>query len=168
MPETQALLRIYEEYFTKLLGDEEVHKDRARINFIGHWEEQFPGSLKKIMNQCQESTKDYGQYFLNFFLAYSGDHEMLQAIRSIASEFEGRSGEITEETVKSHLLTRDLPPVDFLIRTGGEPHLSAGFMMWDVANAQLFFSEKHYPDFDENEFSLAIEDYQNRARRFGK
>jgi undecaprenyl diphosphate synthase len=166
--ETQALLRIYETYFTKLSASEDIHKDRARINFIGHWEEQFPASLKKVLHKCIEATKDYGEYFLNFFLAYSGDDEMLQAIRAIASKYGENAGAITPEVVKEHLMTRELPPVDLLIRTGGEPHLSAGFMMWDVADSQLYFSEKNYPDFDEREFALAIEDYETRARRFGK
>lgn len=168
LPETQALLRIYETYFTKLQNSPDIHEDQARINFIGHWEEQFPSSLKRVLHKCVETTRDYTQYFLNFFLAYSGDDEMLQAIRSLAAKFGDRIAEITPETVKAHLMTRNLPPVDFLIRTGGEPHLSAGFMMWDVANSQLYFSEKHYPDFDEVEFERAIEDYQERVRRFGK
>lgn len=168
LQETTALLRIYETYFTKLSESEDIHQDRAKINFIGHWEEQFPSSLKKVLYKCIESTKDYSEYFLNFFLAYSGDDEMLGAIRKLASQFAGRPDDISPEVVKTALMTRELPPVDLLIRTGGEPHLSAGFMMWDVANSQLYFSEKHYPDFNEQEFVLAIEDYQNRARRFGK
>ena len=64
-------------------------------------------------------------------------------------------------------MTRDLPPVDYLIRTGGEPHLSAGFMMWDIANTQLFFSEKLFPDFGPEALAEAIEEYQERGRRFG-
>lgn len=64
-------------------------------------------------------------------------------------------------------MTHDLPPVDYLIRTGGEPHLSAGFMMWDIADAQLY-SDKLYPDFDEHAFAESIEEYARRARRFGK
>ena len=65
-------------------------------------------------------------------------------------------------------MTHDIPTVDFIIRTGGEPHLSAGFMMWDSANAQLYFSEKNFPDFNENEFGKALEDYAQRQRRFGE
>jgi undecaprenyl diphosphate synthase len=166
--ETQALLRIYETYFTKLRESEDIHKDEARVNFIGHWEEQFPASLKDVLYRCSEATRDYGRYFLNFFLAYSGNDEMLGAIRSIAARFPGSPESITSEVLKQHLMTKDLPPVDLMIRTGGEPHLSAGFMMWDVSDSQLYFSEKNYPDFDEGEFGRAIEDYQNRVRRFGK
>ncbi len=164
--EKKELLRIYEEYFAKLLKSDDIHDNQVKINFIGKWEQQFPGSLKKIMYECVDATKNYSNHVLNFFLAYSGDDEMLEAIRKISKDnIPGQS--ITGETIKKYLMTRDLPAVDYLIRTGGEPHLSAGFMMWDIANAQLFFSEKYYPDFDEKELERAIEDYGKRGKRLG-
>jgi undecaprenyl diphosphate synthase len=103
---------------------------------------------------------------LNFFLAYSGDDEMRLAFEKVSREL--APGErVTDGLIKKHLMTRELPPVDYLIRTGGEPHLSAGFMMWDIANSQLFFSEKLYPDFGPEAFAEAIAEYQERGRRFG-
>ena len=167
MLESKALLRIYETYFQKLLESEDIHKDQARIRFIGHWEEQFPASLKKILYQCIEATKDYDDYHLNFFLAYSGDDEMRLAIERIVNELPVGT-KVTNELIKERLMTKELPPVDLLIRTGGEPHLSAGFMMWDIANTQLYFSEKLYPDFDAASLHSAIVDYSARSRRFGK
>ena len=165
--EKRALLRLYEEYFTRMIENEAIHRDRARIRMIGHWREQFPDGLKKILIRCEEETKSYSDYSLNFFLAYSGNDEMLEAVRSLISS--GVSPEsISSERLKSALMTHDLPPVDYLIRTGGEPHLSAGFMMWDIADAQLYFSDKLYPDFDEHAFAESIEEYARRARRFGK
>ena len=165
--EKKELLRIYEEYFIKLINSADIHDNEVKINFIGKWEEQFPQSLKKIMYEGLDVTKNYSKHILNFFLAYSGDDEMLEAIKNISKD--GLLPEaINKETLKKYLMTKDLPTVDYLIRTGGEPHLSAGFMMWDIANAQLFFSEKYYPDFDDQQFQLAIEDYQQRSRRHGK
>ena len=165
--ESKALLRIYGTYFKKLLENGDIHKDQAKIRFIGHWEEQFPESLKSILRQCLEATKNYNQYFLNFFLAYSGDDDMRLAFAQVAAKLQ--PGEpVTNEMIKANLMTKDLPPVDLLIRTGGEPHLSAGFMMWDMANTQLFFSEKLYPGFDETAFREALVDYSGRERRFGK
>lgn len=167
LAEKMALLKIYEEYFDKLLHSADIHDNKVRINFIGRWEEQFPNSLKKIMHECVEVTKDYSEHVLNFFMAYSGDDEMLDAIKQIMKK--GTAAEkITAEILKQHLMTNMLPPVDFMIRTGGEPHLSAGFMMWDMANAQLYFSEKFYPDFKNAELDEALEDYANRGRRLGK
>ncbi len=166
LAESKALLRIYETYFSRLAESEEVHADQARIRCIGHWEEQFPDSLKKVLSRCIESTKGYDRYFLNFFLAYSGNDEMRLAFEKVSRELP--PGErVTDELIKKHLMTHELPPVDYLIRTGGEPHLSAGFMMWDIANSQLFFSEKLYPDFGPEAFSEAIAEYQERGRRFG-
>lgn len=165
--EKRELLRIYEKYFTRMIEDESIHKDRARIRVIGHWREQFPDGLKRILNRCEEETKLYDAYSLNFFLAYSGNDEMVEAVRELLS-LGVSSMEVTPDILKRSLMTRDLPPVDYLIRTGGEPHLSAGFMMWDIADAQLFFSNVLYPDFDADAFTKAIEEYGQRARRFGK
>lgn len=165
--EKQALLRIYEEYFEKLIVNEDIHRNRVRINVIGRWEEQFPASLKKIIIEGVQKTAHYDQHELNFFLAYSGDDEMLSAVRKIAkSGIE--SGKITGLTIKENLMTSKLPQVDFLIRTGGEPHLSAGFMMWDIANAQLYFSQEYFPDFKESQFIEAIKEYESREQRKGR
>ena len=167
MQEKQALLRIYEVYFEKLMADPDVFKDKVKIRCIGHWREQFPESLKRILEKGIEATKEHDQYFINFFLAYSGDDDMLQAIQHISGE--GLApGMVTEDVIKSHLMTAELPPVDLLIRTGDDPHLSAGFMMWETKNAQLYFPNCHFPDFDTVKFRAAIEEYQRRSRRFGE
>lgn len=165
--ETKALLRIYEEYFSRLLQNEDIHRDQARLRFIGRWREQFPEKLKKILFQLEEETKGYEQYGLNFFLAYSGDDDMRQAIQTI-SETLPTGSQVTDRVIKDALMTRELPPVDLLIRTGRDPHLSAGFMMWDIANAELSFSEKLFPDFGPEAFVQALWAYGERERRLGK
>ncbi len=167
LAEKRALLRIYEEYFSKLLHSDDIHDNRVKINFIGRWEEQFPGSLRSIMHECVDATKHYSDNVLNFFLAYSGDDEMIGAIKQIVKKGIPEN-KITADLIKENLLTKDLPPVDYMIRTGGEPHLSAGFMMWDIANAQLNFSEKLYPDFQEQQLEDALKEYSQRGRRLGK
>lgn len=167
LEESRALLRIYETYLTKLLGSEDIHRDKVRIRFIGHWEEQFPASLKKVIYDAIEATKDYSEYYLNFLLAYSGDDEMRLAIQKIVDTLPSGST-VTDAVIKESLMTRDMPPVDLLIRTGKDPHLSAGFMMWDMAHAQLYFSDQLYPDFSEASLQEALMDYIARERRFGK
>ena len=93
---------------------------------------------------------------------------MVQAIQALVEETrEDDHAVITREMVKGRLLTKDLPPVDLLIRTGGEPHLSAGFMMWDVANAQMVFLKKLWPDFTPEDLEEAVADFRGRERRFG-
>lgn len=165
--EKRALLRIYEKYFKKLIASEKIHKNKARINIIGRWKEQFPKNLVKILEDGIEQTKNYKNYNLNFFLAYNGDDEMIEAVKSIVEKYKPGQ-KITGTTIKENLMTRDLPPVDLLVRTGGDPHLSVGFMMWDIANAQLYFSQKLFPDFKEKEFTEAVREYQKRERRHGK
>jgi undecaprenyl diphosphate synthase len=98
------------------------------------------------------------------FLAYSGDDDMLQAIETLSLS----KSKVTRESLKAALMTAELPPVDYVIRTGGDPHLSTGFMMWDTANAELFFTDILFPDFGKEAFTGAIAEYGERARRGGK
>jgi undecaprenyl diphosphate synthase len=167
LEEKKELLKIYEEYFIKILSSKDIHENEVKINFIGRWEEQFPTSLKKIIHDCIDATKNYSKNMLNFFLAYSGDDEMVEAIKKIVKK-EISPESISSGIIKQNLMTQDLPVVDFMIRTGGEPHLSAGFMMWDTANSQLYFSEKYFPDFGANELEEAVKEFSRRERRLGK
>lgn len=166
--ERKALLDIYEKYFKKLMDSEDIHQNEVKINILGRWREHFPESLKRVLEEGINKTKNYNKYNLNFFLAYSGNDEMLEAIKKISFSIGQNIGNITEKMVKENLMTKDLPEVDFLIRTGGEPHLSAGFLMWDLANAQLYFSEKLFPSFTVKDFERAISDFSQRGRRLGK
>ncbi|MCK4592686.1 di-trans,poly-cis-decaprenylcistransferase [Candidatus Parcubacteria bacterium] len=167
--EVEFLLNTFKKKFLELSENKKIHKNKVKINIFGDWKEQFPKDVCLSLNTAIGSTKNYNNFFLNFFLAYSGTSEILDAIKCIAKRArEGMSLEIDENLLKNCLLTCDLPPVDLMIRTGGEPHLSDGFMMWDTANTQLYFSEKLWPDFDQNDFRDAIKDYSNRGRRFGK
>lgn len=167
--EVDFLLSLFKEQFPRLAKDRKIHDNAIRINIFGSWKEQFPEDVKQAMESAIEATKDYDRHHLNFFIAYSGTDEMLQAAKRIA-ELRAETPElvIDEALLKSQLLTKDLPPVDLLIRTGGEPHNSDGFMMWDVADAQLFFSDKLYPDFTKKDLEEAIKEYSCRERRLGK
>lgn len=167
LEERRALLRIYETYFTQLLESDDIHTDKVRVRFIGRFEEQFPDSLKKILYRVTEATKGYDQFFLNFFLAYSGDDEMLSAIRSLI-DTGVKSSDINSETLREHLMSKEVSPVDYLIRTGNEPHLSVGFLMWHIQNSQLYFAKEYYPDFGPEVFERAIIDFSERDRRFGQ
>ncbi|MBU2028700.1 di-trans,poly-cis-decaprenylcistransferase [Patescibacteria group bacterium] len=166
LEEKRAMLKIYEKYFSRLIENKDIAEKEVRVNFIGRWQEQFPDSLKKIINQVIQKTQNYQKRILNFFLAYNGTDEMVRAISQIAEKYNSQK-EITAAIIKDNLMTREIPAVDLIIRTGGEPHLSAGFMMWDAADAQLYFSNEYYPDFNEEKFDAALQDYARRQRRFG-
>ena len=166
MGEKVALLDIYKRYFKKVLEGKNIYENETKVNIIGHWEEQFPETLKKIIRELIEKTKHFEKKMLNFMLAYSGTDDMRFAIERIAGKYSS-DVKITPEIIKTNLMTAALPPVDFMIRTGGEPHNSDGFLMWDSANSQLFFSPEMFPDFNEEKFRQALDEYAKRQRRFG-
>ncbi len=167
--EVKFLLKIFEQNFRKLAKSKEVHKNGIKINVIGRWKEMFPESVKKAIQEAITQTKNYNNYRLTFLMAYSGIDEMIDAIRRIANRKEQSANlKIDESIIKNNLWTKDLPPVDLVIRTGGEPHWSAGLMMWDVANAQLYFTNTLYPDFSVEEFKKAVEKYSQTERRMGR
>ena len=128
LQEKRALLEIYKEYFSKLLDNKEIHKNEVRVNFIGRWREQFPESLKKILQEVIEKTKNYKNRSLNFMLAYSGIDEMKEAFEKIQKKY-AVGTKITEKMIKENLMTSELPAVDLVVHTGEEPHLSAGFII---------------------------------------
>jgi len=165
--EKRALLDIYKRYFERLIESEEIKNEEVKINVIGRWEEQFPETLKKSIEELIDKTKNYRKKILNLLLAYSGTDEMMRAVQNINDRYKSKT-KITTKMIKENLMTREIPAVDYVIRTGGEPHLSAGFMMWDSADAQLYFSDLNFPDFSEKFFNEALADYSRRQRRFGK
>ncbi|NTW30341.1 MAG: di-trans,poly-cis-decaprenylcistransferase [Candidatus Moranbacteria bacterium] len=167
MDESRELLRIYSEQFRELSESEELVRDQVRVRIIGRWRQQFPSSLIGLLSGIEEKTREHTGHFLNFFLAYSGVDDMLQAFRSAAAR-SLHPEDITEETVKGMLMSQEVAPVDLLIRTGGDAHLSAGFLMWETSDSQLVFSEKLFPDFGKDSLQEAVEEYSGRERRFGK
>lgn len=160
----------FKKHFKQLLEEDMIHTNRVKVNVFGKWREYFPRDLIQVINRLIEATKEYDQHTMNFFLGYNGDEEMLSAIQCIVNEAQESAEPLSVDAVclKRHLYTRDLPPVDLLIRTGGDPHNSVGFMMWDMANAQYYFTDMCYPDFSPAEFEKAMVEYDKRERRHGK
>ncbi|MFH1551888.1 MAG: polyprenyl diphosphate synthase [bacterium] len=169
--EINALFKIYEHYFRKLIKDKDIHKNQVRVSVIGRWSDILPKKGVKVVKELINATKDYNKRFLNFFIAYNGTDEMLEAIKGISKDLQNNKGLIiTQELLRKHLWSGDLPPVDLLIRTGSDndPHNSVGFMMWNCANSQLYFTKEFYPDFGKNHLIKAVNDFNKRQRRFGK
>jgi undecaprenyl diphosphate synthase len=164
--EVNYLLKIFEKEFIKLADSEKVHQNKVKVEVIGKWREHFPESTKQAIENAIKKTKHYDKYVVTFLMAYNGTDEMIDCIKKIKE----KRGEVNEKTIVANLWTKDLPPVDLLIRTGCEndPHLSAGFMMWHTAYSQLYFTNKYFPDFKEKQFEEAIKEYSERDRRKGK
>ena len=164
--EIRMLNEAYRQFAKRILQDKEVEERKVNVSFLGEWREVLEPKTIKLLKQVQSSTKSYKKHYLTLLIAYNGDREMLDAIRRIQKS----KKRLTSSVFKSYLWTANMPPVDLLIRTGveGDPHNSTGFMMWDVAYSQLYFTEKMWPDFNKKDFLTALKSYSSRERRLGK
>lgn len=166
--EVHYLLKLFEDNFNDLAQHKMIHGKKVRIQVFGDWQELCPEGLQNAVQKAIDATAKYDKFHLNFYLGYSGTKEMLDCFKSIAKKLKHNPDlSITPELVKQNLYTKDMPPVDLVVRTGGEPHISDGFMMWDTANSQYVFSPKYWPDFKEKELVSALKEYSHRERRLG-
>jgi len=167
--EIDYLFKIYSSWLTKLLIRKELVKHKIRVKVIGRFKELLPKETIKIINEIEKATEKNSGMFLNILIGYNGTDEMLDAVRSIAAK-NLKPEEITEETIKQNLWTRNTPPVDLIIRTGeeGDPHNSTGFMMFDTAYSQYYFTKTMWPDFKPEEFKKAVEKFLKTERRGGR
>jgi undecaprenyl diphosphate synthase len=168
--EVAMLLELFRTYFSRLLKHKRIYEKKVRVNIFGEWQKHFPARVKKPLEQIVEATKNHNGFFLNFFIMYDGREEMIGAIKKIVKQGKEQPNlKITADLIKNNLYTKGLPEVDFLIRTGveGDPHNSAGFMMWDTSYSQLYFTETTWPAFDNKKLLEALRDYAKRERRKG-
>ncbi len=163
--EIAFLFLIFERYFKKLLKAKELEEHDIRVRALGRFREIFPKRTQKPILELIEKTKHNKGKNLTFLLAYDGRDEMVEAIENIKRR---KKGKIDRTVVKENLWTKDLPPVDLVIRTGGEPHWSAGLMMWDVAEARLHFTETLWPAFSPEEFRKIVTAAGKAERRYGR
>ena len=149
---------------TKTLMDNNV-----RLQTIGDTARIPEKSRSKLM-ECIETTAGNTAMTLILALSYSSRWEVAQALRSLCTDArDGRlqPADITEDTLRNYLVTKDYPEPDLLIRTGGELRIS-NFLLWQMAYTELYFSDQLWPDFRHEDFYNAVYDFQNRQRRFGK
>ena len=161
--ELKFLYGRFQENFEKLLQDKELHEDKVKVRVLGEWPRFFPSKLKTAIEEVEEATKDYNKFNLTFLLAYDGRREMAEAFRQAQNDVETKNSEL-----KTYLWTKDLPPVDLVIRTGGNPHWSAGFLMWHTADSEFYFTKTFWPSFKIGEFRKAVEEYYRRPRNLGR
>ena len=136
-----------------------LRKHDARFDVFGRWRELCPEIATGVA--AAQAAAGSGNKRLVLLIAYDGREEILAAARqtdkSCDLEAFGRS-----------MWTGTLPPVDLLIRTGGEPHLSAGFMLWRIAEAQLAFPKRMWPEFDPTALCALLDTMARTERRFGR
>jgi undecaprenyl diphosphate synthase len=139
------------------------------VNAIGNIE-NLPDKAKKALNDVIIKTKDNSKIIMTLALSYGSREEIVNAIKNISKKVVNKEldlEKIDENIINNHLYTFNLPEVDLMIRTSGEQRLS-NFLLWQMAYAELYFTDVLWPDFRKEHFYDAIIDYQNRERRFGK
>ena len=165
--EVKALMALLVKFLKKEVDN--LHKNNVRLKTIGNLD-RFPPKPREALLASIDKLKNNTGLTLTLALNYGAREEILTAIKEIAAKVkEGTliANTITETTLQKHLYTYDLPDVDLLIRTSGEERIS-NFLLWQIAYAELYFTEVLWPDFTKKHLEEALLNYQNRERRFGK
>lgn len=146
-----------------------VHKYKVKVNFIGRIA-ILPDWLQEKITAVEAKTSGYKKHVLNVALAYGGQQEIVDAVRTIAQKvMKGiiSPATINEEVIKHHLYTNGQPMPDVILRTGGEKRLS-NFMTYQSAYSELIFLDTRWPALTKKDFETALNEYEVRQRRFGK
>lgn len=147
----------------------QLNKKNVRLQAIGNLD-SLPAACLQELNESIELTSTNTGLTLVLALSYSSKWEIINAVKQIASEVKKGaidSDAITEKDIEQHLCTRHIPDPELMIRTSGE-HRISNFLLWQLAYAEFYFTEKLWPDFRKDDLFTAILNYQNRERRFGK
>jgi short-chain Z-isoprenyl diphosphate synthase len=134
----------------------------------------LPASTVAAIRAAEEATAGYGAMALTIAVAYGGRQEIADAVRSLLRDRAEAGGDlskvvdqVTPETIGRYLYTPDLPDPDLIIRTSGEVRLS-GFLLWQSAYSEFYFSDVYWPAFRRIDFLRAVRAYQQRRRRYGR
>lgn len=164
--EVSALMKLLVTYLRKELA--ELNKNDVKINTIGNIS-KLPQVCIDELERAKETTKDNKSLILTLALNYGGRADIMYAVRNICRDVESSKVEIDdidEKLISSYLDTNGLVDPDLVVRTSGERRLS-NFLLWEVAYSEFYYTDIHWPDFDEEELQKAIYYYQKRDRRFG-
>jgi undecaprenyl diphosphate synthase len=142
-----------------------LDKNEVRLHTIGDIE-NLPAECRAELQKGKERTAHHHRVNLILALSYSSRWEITTAIKKMISHGI-TAAEVTDETVSKYLNTDAFPDPELLIRTSGE-HRISNFLLWQIAYAELYFTETLWPDFREEDFYAALIDYQGRERRFGR
>jgi len=148
---------------------EDMFKNNIKLNAIGDLD-SLPNEVREELYTIIENTKGNTGMTLTLALSYGGKQEIFKAVKEISEKVKNDIiclDNFDDSVINDHLYTSDLPDVDLLIRTSGEKRIS-NFLLWQIAYAELYFTDVYWPDFTEEDLEKAIVEYQNRERRFGK
>jgi len=165
--EVQALMRLLGRFLKN--ERQEMIARGIRLNAIGNLE-RLSRATRKLLAETMAATRESREMVLTLALSYGGRQEIARAARRLAQR--AASGELAAERIDeaalaAELYTSDLPELDLLIRTSGELRVS-NFLLWQMAYAEFYFTDTHWPDFRERELYQALEAFARRQRRFGQ
>ncbi|WP_446742137.1 isoprenyl transferase [Silvibacterium acidisoli] len=164
--EVSFLMRLLRSYLTNNV--QRMNDNNVRIQYIGRTQELDP-DVQERMEWAADQTKHNTGTVLTLALNYGARSELVDAFRALAAEIERkelRREDITEQDIQRHLYTAHMPDPDLLIRTSGEMRIS-NYLLWQIAYAEIFVTERLWPDFRGIHMLEAIEDFQRRERRYG-
>ncbi|MGL5329271.1 MAG: isoprenyl transferase [Peptostreptococcaceae bacterium] len=164
--EVDTLMNLLATYLKKEIR--ELHKNNIKITAIGDTD-KLPKICTDELDRAYELTKYNTGVNLNLALNYGSRYDIKNAVIDIVKD--AKCGKldidkIDEDTITNYLSTKSIPDPDLIIRTSGEQRLS-NFLMWEAAYSEFYFTDIHWPDFNENQLQKAVYEYQNRDRRFG-
>lgn len=143
-----------------------VATGRYRVRLVGH-AEMLPPTLVAALRRAEAQTRDVDGMQINMGIAYGGREDLLQAVRSLVAEaMNTGDATVTAARLAAHLMTAGQPDPDLIIRTSGEQRTS-GFMLWQAALAEFYFSSQFWPEFSKEELYRALLAFGKRERRFG-
>lgn len=158
--ELEGLFNLFRKYFSENV--KKLYGQNAAVKIIGD-KSALPADVAKLLEEGEANSPKNATFTMTFAINYGSRGEIARAARLAAES----GGEITEKTLEKYLFTSGLPDPDLIIRTGGEVRLS-NFLLYQAAYAELYFTDVLFPDFSEEEFDKAIENFSRRERRFGK
>jgi len=165
--EFDFLMDIFVKAGNDAVANEDVHKNKIKINAIGRWH-LFPEKVQEAIKKGVEATKDYNDFTVNLALAYGGREEIVDGVKKLAADLkEGKinAEDIDEDKFSEYLYMNSEP--DLIIRTGGV-HRTSNFLAWQSIYSEWIFPEKFWPEFEKEDLIACIDEYMNRDRRFGK
>ncbi|MBE9390592.1 di-trans,poly-cis-decaprenylcistransferase [Fervidicoccus fontis] len=167
--EKQNIFQLLYMGLEQLENDRRIYDSKVKVKIIGNFE-LIPDWIIKKAKEVEEKTEKNELRILNIAVCYGGRHEIIEAIKKIASDYKKgviSLNEIDENKVSSYLFTSDSPDPDLIIRTSGEERIS-NFLLWQGAYSELFFTDVYWPEFRKIDLWRAIRSFQKRRRNFGK
>jgi tritrans,polycis-undecaprenyl-diphosphate synthase [geranylgeranyl-diphosphate specific] len=165
--EFNYLMNLFRKEFDRFKDDKRVHENKIRINVIGRLY-LFPKDIQEKIKEIMDMTKDYNNYTINLAFGYGGREEVIDAVVKVAKQV--KEGKLDIEQINENTFSKNLyfdSEPDMIIRTGGDKRTS-NFLIWQSTYSEWVFLEKTWPEFEKEDLELAINDFSNRERRFGK